>query len=138
MSRESLKAILSLPADQIGIAYLIDQRSPGRSAGQLAWFSRVEAKRETFGRLGQTSAKTVNRARVSIESDDLTDDSDHVDTIARNDLATAVAQALGDLGAALLKTGSVDAAADLCGMSRATAYRRIADVRRRFAALVAE
>lgn len=47
----------------------------------------------------------------------------------RADLVGAIVSNLGELGSALLTFGSVDQAAQACGLSRATAYRRIADIR---------
>lgn len=123
---------LSLADDALGVAWLIDNRSPGLSGSQLAWFSRVELSRETFGYAGRTAGRTVNRQRMPLDPS-MADGSDHVADIETVDLARAIARQLGEFGSALLLTGSIDQAAESAGISRATAYRRIADVRSMFA-----
>ncbi len=123
---------LNLADEQLGIAWLIAAQSPQVSGAQLKWFSRIEAKRDTMGTVGRKGSRTKTRDRLELDTA-LADDSDHVESADRNDLAHAIAAQLGDFGAALLQMGSVDAAADAAGLSRATAYRRIADARRMFA-----
>ena len=124
---------LNLADEQLGIAWLIAERSPTVSGAQLKWFSRIEAKRETFGSVGRKGSRTKHRARLELDPSLADDSTDHVESADRNDLAHAIADQLGEFGAALLQMGSVDAAADAAGLSRATAYRRIADARRMFA-----
>ena len=123
---------LNLDDEQLGIAWLIAERSPTVSGAQVKWFSRVEAKRDTFGSVGRKGSRTKTRARMELDPS-LADDSDHIESSDRNDLAHAIADQLGEFGAALLQMGSIEAAAEAVGLSRATAYRRIADCRRMFA-----
>lgn len=133
---------LSLDSELAGIAWLIARRSPHLDARQVKRAAELEARRETFGRLGRRAAKTVFRSRETFDErrhqrvDDRHQAADLLgDRIA---LADECAAELGELAEPLKEGWRIQEAAELIEVSRETAFRRLRVVRERHQAEAAE
>jgi predicted DNA-binding protein (UPF0251 family) len=130
--------VCSLDSDLLGIAWLIAQRSPHLTAKQIERAAQMELKRETFGRIGRKSAKTVCRRRETFDERRHNRADQRGDDAARLAEITAfgerISSELGELGGLLAEGWHVNEAAELAEVSRETAFRKLRAVRQQHAA----
>lgn len=125
--------VCSLDSELIGIAWLIARRSPHLTAAQIERAARMELKRETFGTIGRRAKKTVTRQRETFNErrhnrvDDRGHDVKQLATLTT--YGEQLAAELGELGGLLAEGWDVKDAAELCEVSRETAFRRLRSVR---------
>ena len=148
MNTKSETEILTLALDcgsrdNLGAAWLIARRSPNLTSAQIARAADTEGMIDVVGRREflatcKSKQRKDGSSRRTFSFDPTIDDqierSQPDQTDGRQSLAGRLACELGQLGCELLDCGSVAIAAERCGMSRATAFRRVAECREKFAA----